>query len=254
MVASVADNATCGRDTIGYVAMNGATVRGTTLPTGSERHCRPCHSPLHRPSTVIRSLAKWSDPTWHVHSQCARSLFVTDNGSLWRYTRSAYASRFARAIDPRPSRPCFASQRSIESGFQARFLRLLCAGYRMPWSPGSTRPVSVSRLAASFESVTFELKHAREPSDGRAAMVRQWLWPRDVHRYPTDVLQCVTQSTTSTRRSPTVELATTSQDAIAASARTLGETCCCTTPRIDLRRSRTLFPQSHINVGQCSAL
>ncbi len=88
-------------------------------------------------------------------------------------TRSAYASRFARAIDPRPSRPCFASQRSIESGFQARFLRLLCAGYRMPWSPGSTRPVSVSRLAASFESVTFELKHAREPSVRCAAMVRQ---------------------------------------------------------------------------------
>ncbi len=38
-MASVADNATCARDTIGHVAMNGATVRGDTLPTG-------CDAPL----------------------------------------------------------------------------------------------------------------------------------------------------------------------------------------------------------------
>ncbi len=171
-MANVADNATCARDTIGHVAMNGATVRGTTSPTGYERPCRPCHSPLHRPSTAIRSLAKWSDSSWHVHSQCARSLFVTDNSSLWRCTLGRRIA-IRQATGSRHSHPCFASQRSLESGVQARFLRPARAGYRMPWSPGSTRSANVSRLAASIESVTFELKHAREPSDGRTAMVRQ---------------------------------------------------------------------------------
>ncbi len=141
-MASVADDATCARDAIGHVAMNEATVRGDTLPTDVNAAAGLVTRRFidrQRPSDPWQNGATRRGTSTHSAQGRSSSQTMARCG----VTRSAYASRFARAIDPRPSRPCFASQRSIESGFQARFLRLLCAGYRMPWSPGSTRPVSV---------------------------------------------------------------------------------------------------------------